>query len=357
MLSRTGWELLQSTQRSPAQPSPAWPFAALHWGCMAGVAAWSSRTGSTLSVCKLCLSLPVLLPWRQNSAECFTLTRNSLLYLVTGVLYSSPGLWPGCVVLEGRAVGWWPLVTSSAVSAALPAPLPLWEGVGLQGSNCSWFTSPMAFWWLCHSVWASLLSAVCPGCHGPVAEQHVVHLTSPSPLLSCFCCLLPRALVLRNRFPASVIAHEGNVIWVREGSPFVGVPSRAGRVRRGFARPRHVRELWIVYLKLWSCCENLARVQSVQHSLLPCNYFLKPHLQNTAKRGAKAPPAMQARKRLHCTRALGVWILSRLSSCLLLYWSGSGMELWNICNNNNNFQDWEEGRDEKSHLPSPLPEQ
>lgn len=130
-----------------------------------------------------------------------------------------------------------------------------------------------------------------------------------------------------NRFPASVIAHESNMIWVREGSPSVGVPSRAGRVSRGFARPRRARGLWVVYLKLWSCCENLAWVQSVQRSLLPCNYFVKLHLQDTAKREAKAPPAMQARKRLHCTRALGAWILSRLSCCLLLYWSGSGMEL------------------------------
>lgn len=53
---------------------------------------------------------------------------------------------------------------------SLSAPLPLHDGVGLQGSNCSWFTSPVAFWWLCHFVWALLLSAVCPGCQDSVAE-------------------------------------------------------------------------------------------------------------------------------------------------------------------------------------------
>lgn len=31
-------------------------------------------------------------------------------------------------------------------------------------------------------------------------------------------------------------------------------------------------------------------------------------------------PAMQVRKCLHCTKASGVWKLSRLSCCLLLYW-------------------------------------
>ena len=35
----------------------------------------------------------------------FPLTRNSFLYLVTRVLYSSSGLQPGCVVLEGWGMG------------------------------------------------------------------------------------------------------------------------------------------------------------------------------------------------------------------------------------------------------------
>lgn len=90
------------------------------------------------------------------------------------------------------------------------------------------------------------------------------------PLLSCFCCLLLCVLVLGNRFSASIAVHEGNVIWVDEGSPSVGVPSRARRESGEFAKPEHASRLWIVYLKLLSCCENLSRVQSVQHCLLLC---------------------------------------------------------------------------------------
>lgn len=77
------------------------------------------------------------------------------------------------------------------------------------------------------------------------------------------------------RLSASVTAHEGNMIWVDEGSPSVGVPSRAGRVSGEFVRPRRASRLWIVCLKLLSCCENLAQVQSMQHSLLPCNCVLQ----------------------------------------------------------------------------------
>lgn len=46
------------------------------------------------------------------------------------------------------------------------------------------------------------------------------------------------------------------MIRVGEGSPSVGVPSRAGRVGGEFARPRRASWLWIVYLELLSCCEK-----------------------------------------------------------------------------------------------------
>lgn len=48
------------------------------------------------------------------------------------------------------------------------------------------------------------------------------------------------------------------MIWVDEGSPSVGVPSRAGRESGEFARLKQASRLWIVYLKLLSCCENLS---------------------------------------------------------------------------------------------------
>lgn len=93
------------------------------------------------------------------------------------------------------------------------------------------------------------------GLGGWVARGELLPLLPP--LLSCFCCLLLCVLVLGNRFSASIAVHEGNVIWVDEGSPSVGVPSRAGRESGEFARPKHASRLWIVYLKLLSCCENL----------------------------------------------------------------------------------------------------
>lgn len=119
-LQQDGWSCGNRIRDPPGPmagnpPSLTFRCSQLWWLAAAG---WCSRGWSVLSLCELCLSLPVLLPWRQKSVVCFPPTRNSFPYLVTGALYSSSGLWPGCAVLEGWGGGWWPLVTSSGVAAA-----------------------------------------------------------------------------------------------------------------------------------------------------------------------------------------------------------------------------------------------
>lgn len=89
--------------------SQLWWLAAAGWCSQAGVCFHSSSCAWVGLFC---------CPGDRRVWYAFTLTRNSFLYLVTRALYSSSGLWPGCVVLEGWSVGWWPLVTSSGVAAA-----------------------------------------------------------------------------------------------------------------------------------------------------------------------------------------------------------------------------------------------
>lgn len=80
-----------------------------------------------------------------------------------------------------------------------------------------------------------------------------------------------------------------------------------------------------------------------------------------AKREAKAPPPLPSKAgkkalALHQSLVSMEAFQAFLLPATLLE-SGSGIELWNICNNNNNFHVWEGKKDERSNLPSPIPEQ
>lgn len=96
---------------------PAWPFAAPSCGGRL-LQAGAPRAGVCFFSASCAWVGLFCCPGDRRVWYAFPPTRNSFLYLVTGVLYSSSGLWPGCVVLEGWSVGWWPLVTSSGVAAA-----------------------------------------------------------------------------------------------------------------------------------------------------------------------------------------------------------------------------------------------
>lgn len=78
-----------------------------------------------------------------------------------------------------------------------------------------------------------------------------------------------------------------------EGSPSVGVPSRAGRISGEFARLRRANRLWVGYLKLLSCCANLARTECAAQSVTLQLFFAKfCFVSDAAKREAKAPPTL-----------------------------------------------------------------